>query len=340
MSFSATAEMAVPKVAPRSDRIRTAVVGTGSLGRHHVRILTELAVSDLVGIHDVDGERAQQLAQQHGTRSWDDLDALLDSAEAVVIAAPTTHHAEIGLRALERGCHLLVEKPITPTLGEADRLVAAAGDRVLAVGHVEFYNPAVQELLRRDVRPRFIEVQRLSTFTPRSLDVDVVLDLMIHDLQIVQALDPSPVRDLRAVGMDILTPHIDIADVRIELESGCVVKLTASRVSDTRVRNLRVFGEESYSSIDYQAQSLKGFRLEELDSEPTATTHLAAAAATAHGPRAIVPVAAELESVEPLRRELECFLARVDGVEAPLVDGEQGREALALALRIVEQGRR
>ncbi|REJ77110.1 MAG: gfo/Idh/MocA family oxidoreductase [Acidobacteria bacterium] len=326
----------MPPEAPDHAPLRTAVVGTGALGRHHVRLLSQLAGSRLVGIHDVDEQRARALAEEHGTNAFGELAPLLDEAEAVVVAVPTRSHLEVGLQALERGCHVMMEKPIAADADEARQLIdaAAEADRLLAVGHVEFFNPAVQELLRRGVRPRFVEVQRLSTFTPRSLDVDVVLDLMIHDLQIVAALDPSEVRDLRAVGMDVLTPHIDICDVRMELASGCIVKLTASRISDTRVRSLRVFGQSSYYSIDYQAQSLKGFRLAPAgDGEQ-------AEAPTVLGDRAIVPIAAELERVEPLHRELSCFLARCAGdLEAPWVGAEDGLAALRRALEIVELSR-
>jgi predicted dehydrogenase len=332
---AAVVELAVQPESSR--RLRTAVVGTGALGRHHVRILAELPQSHLVGIHDIDQARADGLATQHGTRAYRELGELLDQVDAVVIAVPTAHHCEVGLAALERGCHVMVEKPIASSVAEAEQLIAAAGDRVLAVGHVEFYNPAVQELLRRKVRPRFIEVQRLSVFTPRSLDVDVVLDLMIHDLQIVEALDGSAVHDLRAVGMDVLTPRIDIADVRLELESGCVVKLTASRISDVRVRSLRVFGQRSYYSVDYQAQSLKGFRLELPE---TSGDGAAAAGSTTHAARTIVPIAADLKEVEPLKRELTCFLSHCAGdSEEPLVGAEQGLKALRRALSIVEASR-
>ncbi len=190
---------------------------------------------------------------------------------------------------------------------------------MLAVGHVEFYNPAVQALLAVGTAPRFVEVQRLGVFSPRSLDVDVILDLMIHDLQILHALDPSPVAEVRATGIAVLSPRIDIANVRIELASGGVANLTASRVSSERVRKLRAFLPNRYYSLDYQAQEIKGYRLEETGTQ-----------------RRILPDDLPVERAEPLKRELEAFLAACRGEEAPRVDGVRGRQALATALAIVE----
>ena len=209
---------------------------------------------------------------------------------------------------------------MAPSLEEADRLLAAAGDgRIFAVGHVEFYNPAVQSLLASGQVPRFVEVQRLGPFTRRSLDVDVILDLMIHDLQILHALDPSRVREVRATGINVLSPRIDIANVRLELASGCVANLTASRVSSEKVRKLRVFGQSSYSSVDYQAQELKQYRLEPRPGDEPA----------------IVDVNPEITPDEPLKAELRAFLAACRGEAVRYVDGAQGRRALETALSLV-----
>ena len=248
---------------------------------------------------------------------WDSFAELAERIDAAVVAVPTVAHAEVGCALLRRGVHALVEKPIAPSLAEADRLIAAAGDRVLAIGHVEFYNPAVQSLLAVG-GPRFLEVERLAVFTPRSLDVDVVLDLMIHDIQILHAFDPSPVREVRATGIAVLSPRVDIANARVELESGCVANLTASRVSAERVRKLRAFLPSRYYSLDYQAQEIKGYRLE----------------VAADGKRAIRPDDLAVERAEPLRRELEAFVAACRGQAVPLVDGRQGRRALETALAV------
>ena len=238
------------------------------MGRNHVRLLSSLPGAELVGIYDPRPEAAEAVAREHGARVFPRLKDLAGEIEAAVVAAPTVTHAEMGCALLGRGLHLLIEKPLAASLEEADRLLAEGRDRVLAVGHIEFFNPAVQALLAVATAPRFVEVQRLGVFSPRSLDVDVVLDLMIHDLQILHALDPSPVAEIRATGIAVLSSRIDIANVRVELASGAVANLTASRVSSERARRLRLFLPNRYYSLDYQAQEIKGYRLEGEGAEP------------------------------------------------------------------------
>jgi predicted dehydrogenase len=289
------------------------------MGRNHVRLLSSLPGAELVGVYDPRPEAAEAAAREHGARVFPRLEDLAGEIEAAVVAAPTVAHAEMGCALLARGLHVLIEKPLAASLEEADRLLAHAGDRVLAVGHIEFFNPAVQALLAVGSPPRFVEVQRLGIFSPRSLDVDVVLDLMIHDLQILHALDPSPVAEIRATGIAVLSSRIDIANVRVELASGAVANLTASRVSSERARKLRVFLPNRYYSLDYQAQEIKGYRLEGEGEQ-----------------RRILPDDLPLERAEPLRRELEAFLAACRGEPAPRVSGEQGRRALETALAVVE----
>ena len=289
------------------------------MGRNHVRLLSSLPDAELVGVYDPCPEAAEGAARDYGARVFPRLEGLAGQIEAAVVAAPTVAHAEIGCALLDRGLHVLMEKPIAASLEEADRLLERAAGRVLAVGHVEFFNPAVQALLSVRSAPRYVEVQRLGVFSPRSLDVDVILDLMIHDLQILHALDPSPVAEVRATGIAVLSPRIDIANVRIELESGCVANLTASRVSSERVRKLRAFLPNRYYSLDYQAQEIKGYRLQEDGSQ-----------------RRILPDDLPVERAEPLRRELEAFIAACRGEDAPRVDGVQGRLALETALAVVE----
>ncbi|MEM7350493.1 MAG: Gfo/Idh/MocA family oxidoreductase [Acidobacteriota bacterium] len=305
--------------------MRVGVVGTGAMGRHHVRILSALPEADLVGIYDQRPELAAKLAGEHRTQSCRSLEELTEQAEAIVLAVPTYGHAQIGCELLAAGVHVLVEKPMASTLQEADQLLAAArkpidsgpNPRVLGVGHVEFYNPAVQALLAVDEKPRFLEVQRLSPFTPRSLDVDVILDLMIHDLQLLHALDSSPIKEIRATGIDVLTQRIDIASVRIELASGVVANVNASRVSAEGVRKLRVYLGTRYLSVDYRKQEIKGFGLREEGEH-----------------RLIMPETIAVHRCEPLRAELEAFIAVCQGREAQLVTGEDGRRALATALAI------
>lgn len=293
------------------------------MGYHHARILASMTGVELVGVFDQQAEAARRAVEDHGTRAFDRLADLAGEVEAMVLAVPTVAHAELGCPLLECGVHTLVEKPMATSLEEADALLAAAAGSaerpVLAVGHVEFYNPAVQALLSVGEPSRYIEVQRLSTFSPRSLDVDVVLDLMIHDLQILHALDGSPVAEIRATGIDVLSPRIDIANVRVAFESGAVATLTASRVSSERIRKLRVFQTRSYFSLDYQKQEIRGYRLEGDDEG-----------------REIVPNDLPTEYREPLRAELEAFVAACRGEPVAYVDGMEGRQALASALAVTE----
>ncbi|MCP3957802.1 MAG: Gfo/Idh/MocA family oxidoreductase [bacterium] len=311
-----------PDQQARQPRLRLGVVGTGTMGRHHVRILAALPEAELVGIYDQRPEQAAKLAVEHRTRSFGSLEELTGQVEAVVLAVPTYAHSQIGCELLRAGIHLLVEKPMASTLEEADRLMAASvvgggRDRVLAVGHVEFFNPAVQTLLRLGEAPRYIEIQRLSPFTPRSLDVDVILDLMIHDLQLLHALDASPIKEVRATGIDVLTQRIDIASVRLELASGVVATINTSRVSAEAVRKLRVYLASRYFSVDYRKQEIKGFGLR------TEGEH-----------RLIMPETLEVHRCEPLRAELEAFIAACQGREVSYVAGADGRRALETALTI------
>ena len=301
------------------------MVGTGALGRHHVRILASLPGVELVGIVDSRAEVAEALAAEHCTTVLPSVAALAELAQAAVVAVPTVAHAEIGCFLLRNGLHVMVEKPIAASLAEADELLAAAegAGRVLAVGHVEFHNPAVQALAGLGVPPRFVEIERLGVFSPRSLDVDVVLDLMIHDLQILHALDPSPVAEVRATGISVLSPKVDIANARVELASGCVANLTASRVSADRARKLRAFLPSRYYSLDYQAQEIKGYRLVEEG-----------------GQRLIQKDDLAVEKAEPLRRELEAFVADCTGRSenegvGRSVLGREGRRALESALAVM-----
>ena len=300
--------------------LRLAVVGVGHLGRHHARVAASLAGFRVVGVHDHHPGRAAEVAGEFSLPVLADLDEVAREAEAVVVATPTVTHAEVSRFFLDRGLHVLVEKPMTASLAEADDLVARArrAGQVLQVGHVERYNPAIEAALSLVASPRFIEVHRLGVFTARSLDVDVVLDLMIHDLQIVSAFVGRPVREIRAAGLPVLTPKLDIANARLEFEGGCVANLTASRVSAEKVRKCRVFAPSIYVSIDMQAQSVSAVRLVGEGGRPE-----------------VLPVLVPVSREEPLARELADFRrAVVDGTR-PLVSGEDGRDALALAERVV-----
>ncbi len=306
------------------DKIRVGVVGVGALGRHHARVYSSLPDTELVGVVDTVPGRAEEVAGPLGTRAFPGYTDLFGVVDAVSIATPTILHAEIGERFLREGIHVLIEKPISHTLADADRLIRAAAQngRVLQVGHLERFNPAVQRLREIVNRPRFFETHRLGLFSPRSLDIDVILDLMIHDLDIICLLVPSPVAQVSAVGIAILTNRIDIANARIHFEDGCVANITASRVSMEKVRKLRLFQKQEYISLDYTRQDIAIFSLK-------------------HNPGGGIPeiISRRLtpEKQEPLQLELNSFLMAARGLQPVECSGEEGRKALALALQVLAQ---
>jgi predicted dehydrogenase len=301
-------------------KIRVAVVGVGDFGHNHVRVWRELKGAELIGIVDTNTDRARQVAVEFGTQAIPDVAALPDRVDAVSLAVPTVEHARIGCRLLEQGIDVLLEKPMAASLAEADELVAAArrSGRILQVGHVERFNPAVAAVERIVTRPLFFEVNRLGIFSPRSLDVDVVYDVMIHDLDILLALVNAPVADLRAVGIPVLTDKVDIAHARIEFSTGEVANVTASRVSTERVRKMRFFQEREYISLDYARQDVLRVRVQQDGAEPQI-----------HFEK--IPT----EPEEPLRAELRGFLEAVRTRSTPRVDGTAGRRALELADRVM-----
>lgn len=304
----------------KTGNIRVAVVGAGDFGRNHVRVLRELEGAELVGIVEPNAERARQVAQEYSTRVLPDLGALAGVADAAVVAVPTVEHAAVGCRLLEQGIDVLVEKPMAASLAEAGRLLDAARmrGRILQVGHLERFNPAIVAVQAVVSRPLFFEVHRLGIFTPRSLDIDVIFDVMIHNLDILLALVGSPVTDLKAVGIPVLTEKVDIAHARIEFESGAVANVTASRVSTERVRKMRFFQEHEYLSVDYTRQDALRVRVRVPGAQPEFDFEK-------------LPTTPE----EPLRAELRAFLEAVRTRKAPVVDGAAGRRALELAERVM-----
>ena len=303
--------------------LRIAVIGVGHLGRHHARILSTLPGAELVAVVDKNRERAEQVAAARGTRPHVDYREILDEVDAVTLAVPTELHREIALPCLEAGVPLLVEKPMARSLAEADEMIAAAARAgvPLAVGHTERFNPAVAAARPLLSDPRFIEVHRLGAFPERSLDVDVVFDLMIHDLDIVLSLVNSEVEAIDAVGVPVLTGRVDIANARVRFKNGCIANLTASRISRDRVRKIRFFQPMVYLSIDYAAQKVERWRLVKGEGLQSAID------------------GGEIEVVneEPLERELADFVDAVTSRRAPAVTGEDGRRALALAVQISEK---
>ena len=301
---------------------RLGVIGVGHLGRHHARILSAMPEARLTAVVDTNEARAAEIASASGTTALTDYRDLLGQVDGVVVAVPTELHAEIAVPFLERGTPVLVEKPMSRTLADADRMIAAAvaGSAVLAVGHTERHNPAVAIALRLVKAPRFIEVHRLSAFPERSLDIDVVFDLMIHDLDVILAIVGPEVVSIEAVGVPVLTPKYDIANVRLRFASGCIANITASRISKDRVRKIRFFQPDAYLSVDYASQEVEGYRLVRKEPRPDIQG-------------GTIPV----ERDEPLRRELADFICAIRGQGPPLVDGAAGRRALTLAWQIAER---
>lgn len=304
--------------------LRTAVIGVGSLGRHHARIHHELDDAHLVAVVDSDRARAEEYADRFGCEALTGIESLAGRVDAVSVAAPTVDHASIGCALLEAGIACLIEKPIASTLDEADRLMAAAktGNAVLQVGHIERFNPAVVAAANVITTPRFIECHRLAEFTPRSLDIDVVMDLMIHDIDIILSLVGADVADVRAAGIGVLTPRIDIANARLEFTNGCIANVTASRVSAERVRKLRLFQPRDYISIDTAGKEVQRISVlppKDGDVRP-----------------AIAATMLDIDDVEPLKAEIVSFLEAVRGEHPPVVSGEDGRRALVVAVRILD----
>jgi predicted dehydrogenase len=296
---------------------RVAVAGAGAFGKNHLRIIHQSEHAELAGVYDLSQQHAASVAEPYGCRVFTSLEELARHADAAVIATPTITHSEVGCQLLAAGLDVMVEKPIAHTIEAGRALVEAAarGERILQVGHLERFNPAVIALGEVIGQPLFFEIHRLSAFSPRCLDVDVVLDLMIHDVDIVLSLTGERPDEIRAAGIRILSEKVDIANVRIQFPSGCIANLTASRVSTERVRKLRLFQPHEYISLDYSRQDAVRFRVKPpmaIDFAPLAVT-----------------------KDEPLRLELEGFFESVQTRQPPRVTGEQGLAALDVAFEIL-----
>ncbi len=302
-------------------KIRIAVIGAGEFGQHHARVLHELPEAELVAVVDTDAARAREVGGRFGAEAIGDYRELVGRVDAATLAVPTALHVPVGVELLSRGLDLLVEKPIAPDLASADRLLQAARDhgRILQAGHLERFNPAVEAAAAVARLPLFFEVHRMSVFTPRSLDIDVVLDLMIHDIDIVLSLVESPLQQVQAVGLPVLSPRADIAHVRLQFENGCVANLTASRVSTERVRKLRLFQPQEYISLDYGKQHAVRFRV----------------GADRQISFAELPAA----KGEPLALQFEAFLSSVETRSEPKLNGGVARRTLEVALAILDKMR-
>jgi len=303
--------------------IRVAVIGVGALGKHHARILAALPDVDLVAIVDINESRAREIGGLVNALPFTNASDVLGQVDAVSVAVPTESHLSVALPFLQRGIGVLVEKPLARNAAEAQQMIDAAGasGAVFGVGHTERYNPAVAAVRPLLDHPRFIEVHRLGTFPDRSLDIDVVFDLMIHDLDVVLSIVPSDVVAVEAVGVAVLTPKPDIANARLKFASGCIANITASRISKDRVRKIRVFQRDAYLSVDYAAQEVERWRL-------------------VKGSGAMPAIDGgklKIEQEEPLKRELADFVAAVREKRAPGVTGADGLRAINLAQRVTEE---
>jgi predicted dehydrogenase len=298
---------------------KVAVIGAGQFGRNHCRVIHESERAELAAVVDTEPGRAAEIAAPYGATPYTDFRDIIGKVDAAIVAVPTIAHEPVGRVLLESGLDLLVEKPIAPDLAAADSLVNAAckHGRILQVGHLERFNPAVIELERRLTAPLFFEIHRMSVFTPRSLDVDVVLDLMIHDVDIVLAIAKAEPEEIRAAGISILSRKVDIANVRLQFPNGCVANLTASRVSTEKVRKLRIFQPAQYLSLDYARQELAVFSV--------------------GGPKQIGFEQVPIPKSEPLKTQFDAFLDAVESRISPKTSGLAARQTLQVALTIIDK---
>lgn len=300
------------------DQVRVGIIGVGYLGTQHARILSYLEEAELKGVADVDFKKAMEIGNRHGVLYYQNYEEMMDEIDAAIVATPTSEHFSISLNLLRHGKAVLVEKPITETVDQAEQLVKEAGKSgiVLQVGHLERFNPAVEAVETMIREPRFIEVQRLGSFSARSLDIDVVLDLMIHDLDIIMALIKNEVSAIRASGIHVLSEKVDIATARLEFKGGCVATLTASRVHQGKVRKLRIFEPTVYYSVDYIDQEVVVFPLDRRQANVKTL---------------------RIQKEEPLKKELQSFLSCIRQGKISKVTGEEGLQALRLAHGVLKE---
>jgi predicted dehydrogenase len=304
-------------------RLRAGVIGVGYLGRFHAQKFAALEEVDLIGVADSDPERAREVGREVGARAFADFRPMLDMVDMVSIVVPTQHHYSVARECLRKGRHILLEKPITQTVAEAEELIALAGEKglVFQVGHLERFNPAVQALRGVLKNPLFIESHRLASFKPRGTDVNVVLDLMIHDIDIILSMVPSRIKQVNSVGVPVFSEEVDIANARLQFENGCVANVTASRASREAMRKIRIFQPDAYISIDYQARKIAIFRR---DGGGTPIPGL---------PNVTMEEMA-FEQSDALMSEIGSFVETVKNGSAPVVSGEDGKRALELAIQI------
>lgn len=320
------------------EKIKIGVVGTGHLGNLHAKMFSQIATAELVGVYDADNARAERVAAEHGTKAFSQLEQLFRSVGAISVATTTTAHYDVARMALDRGLHTFIEKPITETIEQARELVALADSKKLAlqVGHIERFNPAILALEQYEIRPLFIESHRLAQFNPRGSDVAVVLDLMIHDIDLILSLVRSPVTRVDANGVAVVSESEDIANARLQFENGCVANVTASRISQNKMRKMRLFQNDAYISIDFSQGLSEVFRLVDEGDPNVKPTMMLGKIDQGHRKRVIVYEQPEVKEVNALKYELELFVKSIiDGTEPP-VTGRDGLQALEVAQVILK----
>lgn len=328
--------------------IKVGVIGVGHLGQHHARVYKNLTTTELIGIADTNADRAKEIAERHDTTAYIDFQPLIEQCDAVNIAVPTTDHYRVAMAAITAGCHVLIEKPITSTIEQAEKLVAYAKEKnvLIQVGHIERFNSAVLTLEGVIDNPRFIESHRLASFVPRGTDVAVVLDLMIHDLDIILSFVKSKPKEIHAAGISILSNSEDIANARIEFENGCVANVTASRVSQQTVRKIRFFQKDAYISLDFHKKTADVIRLnpqiaQMMIKKTSGYTDLnkimGMVSKSITFDDLILQESLSVKNEEPLKLELEAFIDCIQNNKKPIVTGNDGLEALRVAYQILQK---
>ncbi len=324
------------------EKVKTGVIGVGHLGRYHARAYSQIPESQLVGVHDTDSEKAQKVAQEFGTTYFENLPDLLERVDAVSLAVPTTFHYSLALDILGCGKNLLIEKPITETVGQAEELVSLAksNNLILQVGHIERFNPAFKAIQNLGLEPKFIESHRLAQFDPRGTDVAVILDLMIHDLDLILSLVPSEVKRIDAAGVSVISDREDIANARLTFENGCVANITSSRISARPLRKMRLFQKNSYISLDFLQRSVEIYKLVDADlasiqDEKSVVGNIPSGEVG----KTIIYEKPEIRSEDMLCSEIKSFLSAVKNKTRPAVSAEDGKRALKVALEIMNKAR-
>lgn len=320
-------------------RLPVGVIGVGHLGSHHARMFAEISSVDFVGIVDIDNNRAERIANEIRSKAFSSINELLQKVKAVSIVTPTRTHFEIAKLAIQRGVHVFIEKPLTVTTTEAKELVKLAEKESVKVqvGHIERFNPALLALEKYYLQPKFIESHRLAQFNPRGTDVTVVLDLMIHDIDIILSLVNSPVRSIEANGVAVVSDNVDIANARIQFENGCVANVTASRISQKRMRKMRMFQPDAYISVDFSEGSAEVFRLVDSNDKSAQTTMMLGEISHGKVKRNIVYEHPEIKDINALKYELELFVDAVQNGKEPIVTAREGLRALEVAHDIIEK---